>query len=128
MAIVRNTFSAVVLIAGLIAGNPAQAHAKLVSSSPQAQAQGPAPKQIELHFSESLVTQFSGAKLMMTAMPGMGAHAPMAMGARVSGSDDPKVMIITPAQPLPAGTYRVEWRAVSSDTHPVTGSFSFQVK
>ena len=26
------------------------------------------------------------------------------------------------------GTYKVEWRAVSSDTHPITGNFSFKVK
>jgi methionine-rich copper-binding protein CopC len=128
MTLIRTTFSTVALIAGLIAASPAQAHPKLVSTTPQAQAQGPAPKQIELHFSESLMPQFSGAKLLMTAMPGMGTHAPMAIESRVSGSDDPKTMLITPAQPLAAGTYRVEWRAVSSDTHPVTGNFSFQVK
>ncbi|ARP95048.1 copper homeostasis periplasmic binding protein CopC [Bordetella genomosp. 13] len=128
MTFVRTTYSAAALIAGLIVGGPAQAHPKLVSTVPQAQAQGPAPKQIELHFSESLVRQFSGAKLVMTAMPGMGAHAPMAIESRISGSDDPKVMVITPARPLAPGTYRVEWRAVSSDTHPVTGNFSFQVK
>jgi methionine-rich copper-binding protein CopC len=128
MAIIRSTFSAAALIAGLLAGNLALAHPKLVSSAPQAQAEGPAPKQIELRFSEALVPQFSGAKLLMTAMPGMGAHAPMAIESRVAGGDDPKTMVITPAQPLAAGTYRVEWRAVSSDTHPVTGNFSFQVK
>jgi len=26
------------------------------------------------------------------------------------------------------GTYKVEWRAVSSDTHPMSGNFSFKVK
>jgi methionine-rich copper-binding protein CopC len=36
-------------------------------------------------------------------------------------------MLITPAQPLPPGSYRVDWRAVSSDTRPVTGSISFEV-
>ncbi|EAM7373108.1 copper resistance protein CopC, partial [Klebsiella pneumoniae] len=26
------------------------------------------------------------------------------------------------------GTYRVDWRAVSSDTHPITGNYTFTVK
>ncbi|EOF3954072.1 copper resistance protein CopC, partial [Klebsiella oxytoca] len=25
-------------------------------------------------------------------------------------------------------TYRVDWRAVSSDTHPITGNYTFTVK
>ena len=29
--------------------------------------------------------------------------------------------------PLTAGSYRVEWRALSADGHPVTGRFSFTV-
>ncbi|GGL45260.1 hypothetical protein GCM10009091_28920 [Pseudomonas brenneri] len=73
------------------------------------------------------MTQFSGAKLIMTAMPGM-AHSPMPIKASVSGSSDPKVMLIKPAAPLPAGTYRVDWRAVSSDTHPITGDVVFSVQ
>jgi methionine-rich copper-binding protein CopC len=86
-----------------------------------------APSKIELHFSENLTTQFSGAKLIMTDMPGM-PNSPMGVKAGVSGGDDPKMMVITPAAPLTTGTYKVEWRAVSSDTHPITGNFSFKVK
>ncbi|MNW18501.1 Copper resistance protein C precursor [compost metagenome] len=56
------------------------------------------------------------------------AHSPMPMKAKVSGGSDPKTMLITPASPLPAGTYKVEWRAVSSDTHPITGNVTFKVK
>jgi methionine-rich copper-binding protein CopC len=73
------------------------------------------------------MTQFSGAKLVMTEMPGM-AHSPMPMKAKVSGGSDPKAMLITPLSPLPAGTYKVDWRAVSSDTHPITGNVTFKVK
>lgn len=105
----------------------AQAHPKLVSSTPAEGSEGAAPAKIELHFSENLVTQFSGAKLAMTAMPGM-EHAPMAVKATVSGGSDPKTMVITPASPLAAGSYKVDWRAVSSDTHPITGSVTFKVK
>ena len=112
---------------GLLMSALAQAHPKLLSSTPAEGANGAAPGKIELHFSESLMTQFSGAKLVMTEMPGM-VHSPMPMKAKVSAGSDPKTMVITPLSPLPAGTYKVEWRAVSSDTHPLTGDVVFSVQ
>ncbi|QNM96769.1 copper homeostasis periplasmic binding protein CopC [Chitinimonas koreensis] len=105
----------------------AQAHPQLLKSDPQANAEVAAPAKIELQFSETLTTQFSGAKLVMTGMPGM-SHSPMAMEVKVSSGEDGKTMVITPAKPLMSGDYRVEWRAVSADTHPMTGNFSFKVK
>ncbi|WP_455806987.1 copper homeostasis periplasmic binding protein CopC [Pseudomonas fluorescens] len=116
-----------VLASGLLLSSLAQAHPKLLSSSPAEGADGAAPGKIELHFSENLLTKFSGAKLVMTEMPGM-AHSPMPMKAKVSAGSDPKSMLITPLAPLPAGTYQVQWRAVSSDTHPITGNVTFKVK
>lgn len=116
-----------VLASGLLLSSLAQAHPKLLSSTPAEGADGAAPGKIELHFSENLRTQFSGAKLVMTEMPGM-AHSPMPMKAKVSAGSDPKSMLITPLAPLPAGTYQVQWRAVSSDTHPITGNVTFKVK
>ncbi|AXI62486.1 copper resistance protein CopC [Pseudomonas kribbensis] len=115
------------LASGLLLSTLAQAHPKLLSSTPAEGADGAPPEKIELHFSENLMTQFSGAKLVMTEMPGM-AHSPMPMKAKVSAGSDPKTMFITPLAPLPAGTYKVEWRAVSSDTHPITGNVTFKVK
>lgn len=116
-----------VLASGLLLSTLAQAHPKLLSSTPAEGADGAAPGKIELRFSEDLLTQFSGAKLVMTEMPGM-AHSPMPMKAKVSAGSDPKTMLVTPFAPLPAGTYKVEWRAVSSDTHPITGNVTFKVK
>jgi copper resistance protein C len=116
-----------VFASGLLLSSLVQAHPKLLSSTPVEGAEGAAPGKIELHFSETLVTQFSGAKLVMTEMPGM-AHPPMPMKAKVSAGSDPKSMLITPLAPLPAGTYQVQWRAVSSDTHPITGNVTFKVK
>lgn len=127
MSMLKTTLLGAALWVGLSLSLPASAHPKLLSSIPAAGAQGAAPAVIELHFSENLLTQFSGAKLIMTAMPGM-AHSPMPIKASVSGSSDPKVMLIKPATPLPAGTYRVDWRAVSSDTHPITGDVVFSVQ
>jgi methionine-rich copper-binding protein CopC len=127
MRIFKPTAIAVALLSGLLVSTLAQAHPKLLSSTPAEGAAGTPPDKIELHFSENLVTQFSGAKLLMTEMAGM-AHDPMPIKAKVSGGSDPKTMFIIPTAPLTAGTYKVEWRAVSSDTHPITGNVMFKVK
>jgi methionine-rich copper-binding protein CopC len=127
MSIVRISLGAAALAVSMFLATSAQAHPKLVSSTPAANAEIAAPAQIELKFSEALVAQFSGAKLLMTGMPGM-THAPMPVNASVSTGADPQTMVITPGKPLTTGTYRVDWRAVSGDTHPMTGSVTFSVK
>lgn len=128
MSFIKTAVVAVALSTGLLVSGLAQAHPKLLSSNPAEGAEGTAPAKIELHFSENLMTKLSGAKLLMTEMPGMAAHSPMPMPSKVSGSDDPKTMVVTPNTPLTAGTYQVQWRAVSSDTHPITGNVTFKVK
>lgn len=124
----RFTVQALALGSACFISSAAIAHPKLLSSTPADKAEVQAPASIALRFSETLVKQFSGAALLMTGMPGMADHAPMKVAVTASGSDDPKTMVLTPASPLVPGSYRVEWRAVSSDTHPVTGNFSFKVK
>ena len=127
MSVFKSCVVAVSLSSSLLLSAVAQAHPKLLSSTPAEGENGQAPAKIELYFSESLVTQFSGAKLIMTDMPGM-PNSPMGVKASVAGGSDPKTMIITPTSPLTTGTYKIEWRAVSSDTHPITGSVTFKVK
>lgn len=124
----RFTIRATLAVAAVLASTAAFAHPKLVSSTPADKAEVAAPQKIELKFSENLATQFSGASIVMTGMPGMANHSPMKVAAKVSGSDDPKTMVITPAQTLTPGSYRVDWRAVSSDTHPINGNIAFTVK
>ena len=127
MSVFKSCVVAVALSSSLLLSAVAQAHPKLLSSTPAEGENGQAPAKIELHFSENLVTQFSGAKLIMTDMPGM-PNSPMGVKASVAGGGDPKTMVVTPAAPLTTGTYKVEWRAVSSDTHPITGAVTFKVK
>ena len=127
MSVFKSCVVAVALSSSLLLSAVAQAHPKLLSSTPAEGESGQAPAKIELHFSENLVTQFSGAKLIMTDMPGM-PNSPRGVKAAVAAGGDPKTMVIRPAAPLTTGTYKVEWRAVSSDTHPITGNFSFKVK
>lgn len=112
----------------IAASSAAFAHPKLLSSTPADQSEGAAPPRIELAFSEHLVPEFSAAKLVMTDMPGMAMDSPMKMAFKVTAGADGKTMVITPREPLPPGTYRLDWRAVSSDTHPVTGHMTFKVK
>jgi copper resistance protein C len=118
----------VLAVSVFVASSVAFAHPKLLSSTPSDKAEGPPPAKIELHFSEALVPEFSAANVVMTAMPGMDMHSPMKVAFTVTGDTDGKTMVITPRQPLTTGTYRVDWRAVSTDTHRVTGNFSFEVK
>jgi|APAra7269097451_1048561.scaffolds.fasta_scaffold00497_2 methionine-rich copper-binding protein CopC len=126
MSYLKHLAIAVTFGAGLSLAGVAQAHPKLLVSTPAEGAKGAAPAKIELQFSEPLTTKFSGARLLMTGMPGM-SHAPMPVKASVAGGSDPKSMIISPATPLPKGSYKVEWRAVSADTHPITGNLTFEV-
>lgn len=125
----HKTFRSLLLtVAALVASTAALAHPQLVSSTPADKAQVAAPAKIELNFSERLVPEFCAANLLMTEMPGMASHSPMKMAFKVTGGADDKTMVITPVQPLPPGTYRVDWRAVSADTHRVTGNITFEVK
>ncbi|MCW5299386.1 copper resistance protein CopC [Herbaspirillum lusitanum] len=115
-------------IAAAAFATAAFAHPRLLGSTPEDNSTVSAPEKIELRFSENLSKQFSGASLMMTSMPGMNHAAPMKVGAKISGAEDPKTMVITPTQPLMPGVYSIDWRAVSSDTHPITGKVTFAVK
>ena len=113
----------------MVAGTAAQAHPKLLSASPAANATITKTAKIELHFSETLVGQFSGVDLVMTDMPGMKMNSPMKMGGvAVAVGSDGKTLVATLQRPLPAGTYKLDWHAVSADTHRVNGSYNFQVK
>ena len=123
-----NTLRTLLAASAFVAASAAFAHPKLLASTPTDKAAVASPAKIELNFSEKLVPEFCAANLLMTAMPGMASHAPMKMAFVVTGGADDRTMVITPKQPLPPGTYRVDWRAVSADTHPITGNISFEVK
>jgi len=112
--------AALVMFAGT-----ANAHPKLVSASPAANATVAKPARIELHFSEKLMPAFSKADLTMAAMPGMAA---MKMASAAALSSDGRTLVITPKSPLPSGRYSVAWNVVSTDTHKVAGTYVFAVK
>lgn len=115
-------FAAATAAITLLAAAQAQAHAKLVSSTPADGAAVAAPKQIVLKFSEKLQPKFSGAALTMPSMNNM------AMAAKASVAKDRVTMTLTPTGRLPAGAYMVSWHAVTADTHRMEGKYSFTVR
>lgn len=105
----------------------AGAHPRLLVSSPHAEAAVSAPAAISLTFSEPLLAAMSKATLTQTSMPGMN-HSGALVPVRVAAGSATGVLLITPQATLRAGGYRLDWRVVSSDTHPISGSLSFTVK
>ena len=100
----------------------ASAHAALLSTDPkQGSVVQTAPTQVTLRFSEQVTLEKDGMRVFD---PG---------GKRVdtgstghSGSDDTTARVaLVPG--LADGTYTVAWRAISADTHPVSGAFTFSV-
>lgn len=108
-----------------LAGGTANAHPKLVSATPAANATVAAPARISLQFSERLMPAFSKADLIMAAMPGMAA---MKMASTAAVGPDGRTLVITPAQRLPRGRYSIDWHVVSADTHKIDGTYTFAVK
>jgi methionine-rich copper-binding protein CopC len=118
-----------VAIAAVAIATPAIAHPKLLASTPAPQATVSNVTQASLTFSETLMAPLSGIDLSMTGMPGMANHTPMKIaGFQTSVAEDGKTLVATFPRALPAGTYQLNWHAVASDTHRVTGSLTFTVR
>ena len=66
-------------VAAFVAPLPAFAHPRLVSATPKPNLTTAPTARVQLAFSERLVRQFSGADVVMTAMPGMKMNALMRM-------------------------------------------------
>ena len=109
------------LLAALLAlGAPAQAHDTLLESDPADGATlETSPEAITLTFSADIlevsplvrITDESGEQL-----------------AEITPSVDGPVATATLEEPLPAGTSTVQWRVVSSDGHPIEGTFGVTVE
>jgi methionine-rich copper-binding protein CopC len=115
-------------VAAFVAPLPAFAHPRLVSATPKPNLTTAPTARVQLAFSERLVRQFSGADVVMTAMPGMKMNAPMRMEGKASLAEDGKTLMVTVAKPLPKGSYRVDWHVVSTDTHRLQGNYGFEVR
>ena len=112
-----NTAALLTLMAGASA---AFAHAHLEQSTPAADSTVSNVKELRLAFTEGVEQAFT--KVVLTH-----DQAPVAVSSIKTEPANKKILIVTPAQPLPAGTYNVKWNAVSVDTHKSTGDYSFTV-
>ena len=122
------TFFGTAVVASALIASPALAHPKLLATTPAADASVAPPSRITLSFSERLMPRLSGVEIVMTGMPGMPDHRMAVTGFQTSTTDDGKTLTADLARPLGAGSYRVSWHVVSTDTHRVEGSFAFTVK
>lgn len=118
---------AVVLLAvlgSLVLAGPANAHTDLVSSNPAGgDTLGAPPVTVRLEFSQTLTKDF--ASLTMA----VGTREPAPVGPKVSGG------VMTAAVPISLRMtndrqpqrWRVAYRVVSEDGHPITGAITFTV-
>lgn len=115
-------FGFLVLVAAstvALASRPAT-HASLVSSEPAANSHlATTPSRIRLVFSEPIEGKLSRITLARSG----GARFP------VPAAGDPRDVhaVIAPSDSLTPGAYRLEWRIVSADGHPVDGNFAFSI-
>jgi methionine-rich copper-binding protein CopC len=102
----------------LLTPSAAWAHSALLGTDPADGTVVTAPiGEVVLTFNEVVHQQFS---TIVVTGPGGATY-----------SNGPLQVIDTkahqPVWPLHSGTYRVAWRVISADGHPVTGEFGFQV-
>nr|WP_225011194.1 copper homeostasis periplasmic binding protein CopC [Novosphingobium percolationis] len=124
----RKTVFAAALAASTFVTVAAQAHPRLATALPAADAVVAVPTKIQLVFTEALVAQFSGIDLTMTEMPGMKMGPMKINGVKATLAPDGKTLVATFAKPLSAGTYKVDYHVVSTDTHRIEGAYTFKVK
>ncbi|MEO5899144.1 MAG: copper resistance protein CopC [Ilumatobacteraceae bacterium] len=98
----------------------ASAHAELVSTSPTSNAVlTDSPTQIVLTFSEHVDPVPDSIRLVA------GDGTAVEIGSMSQTQGDSTISTSVPA--LATGTYVVAWRAISADSHPVAGAFTFSV-
>ncbi|MGW2655077.1 copper resistance protein CopC [Streptomyces sp. NPDC001478] len=103
---------------------PASAHAALTGSDPQDGAVvATAPKEITLTFSE----QVAMGKDSIRILDPDGKRADTEAAPRDLSAGSTVTYGVALHAGLPDGTYTVAWQAVSADSHPVSGAFTFSI-
>ncbi len=108
------------LLAALLVGPAALAHDEIIDQSPAPDSQVEAgPIDIRLDFSNELLDLGSGAEIIVTSPDGSIAPATC---AQLDGT-----LATAKTELDQPGTYTVAWRVVSSDGHPIEGSYNFEL-
>ncbi|MFE6183420.1 copper resistance CopC/CopD family protein [Streptomyces sp. NPDC056465] len=131
-SLIRRPHAAVAHLAALISllfglvlacASPASAHAALTGSDPQDGAVvATAPREVTLTFSEQIAVSDDSIRVLDPAgkRADEGAPRDLTTGGAVRYG-------VQLHSGLPDGTYTVAWQAVSADSHPVSGAFTFSV-
>ncbi|MFE7518669.1 copper resistance CopC/CopD family protein [Streptomyces halstedii] len=125
---IRRPLTAAALLAVLfgmvLAGaSPASAHAALTGSDPQDGAVvATAPEEVALTFSEQIAVSDDSIRVLDPSGERADTGAP-----RELTDGGPVRYGVALHSGLPDGTYTVAWQAVSADSHPVSGAFTFSI-
>jgi methionine-rich copper-binding protein CopC len=107
------------LVTALVLAGPAAAHDELVNATPRAGTSvGRLPAQVRLAFDQPVL-----AELSVVRVTGPGGRVLSSGPATVAGT----IVTQRTAGPAPAGAYRLAFRVVSADGHPVSGGWGFTV-
>jgi len=105
----------------LVPATGAFAHAHLVRATPAAGGTvREVPTEVLLRFNEKIESAFSSVVVRDSTGKQVDKH-----DAEVDKADRLQMRVSLP--PLSPGTYKVEWRVMSADTHKVNGNFTFVV-
>ena len=114
--------AAVAVFAASLFGGAAYAHPQLQSADPApGAATTTSPKQIRITFNENVIPQMSGVEVKDQT------GKIILIGKAATDPANKKLLIVPLKEQLPPGDYKVEWHAVSDDTHRVKGNYSFSV-
>ncbi|AEI01667.1 copper resistance protein C [Afipia carboxidovorans OM5] len=111
----------IALTAAIFSSGAALAHPQLKTSEPAAGAATSSPKQIRITFNEAVIPKFSGIEIKDQA------GRPIATRKSQTDPADKKRLVVPLKEELVPGEYKVDWHAVSDDTHRVKGTYSFSV-
>ncbi|MGV9265446.1 FixH family protein [Kitasatospora sp. NPDC003701] len=111
------------VLALMLAGaGPAAAHATLQSTDPaQNSVVATAPQTVTLTFSEAVSLSGDSVRVLDPAGKAVDTGGP----AHADGKDNTARVGLNSG--LANGTYTVAWRAVSEDSHPIGGAFTFSI-
>lgn len=122
---IRSLIFGAALAIGLLMTSIAQAHISLIKSTPVANAVVATLEQIDLVFNERLVTRAS--RLELNILTNQETEEKFEH-FDVEFINDGKTLRANLHHPLGADNYRVQWRVVGNDNHPMTGEFNFTVE
>jgi methionine-rich copper-binding protein CopC len=116
------TLAAITVLTTSLSSGAAYAHPEFQAAEPAPGASTPAsPKQIRITFNENVIPKLSGVEVNDQT------GKIIATGKAATDPANRKLLVVPVNEQLPPGDYKVEWHAVSDDTHRVKGSFSFSV-